>query len=247
MKVGIKAYRYVRGIENLVKSADFIEVMALRNNNYSFFKQLHLPIVIHAQHEFFGINNADFLLMDKNLDALNYARSVADYLDSEKIVVHPGVIRNDGCSFNNSIKILRAFGDSRVIVENMPKRDYLCSTYVDTRDFLKSFKGGLCFDISHAIETTFSGACQGNFSYLGVLKDYLRLRPEHYHLGGQKINGSSHLAFEDSEVNLKEIFSILPIDAQITLETSNDLKKTFEDIKIIREIIASLEKKVVSE
>ena len=56
-------------------------------------------------------------------------------------------------------------------------------------------------------------------------------------LGGQSYGGQTHLAFEDSQINIKEIVSILPSDAEITLETSNDLEKTKRDLEFIKNLV----------
>ncbi|MDP1759954.1 MAG: hypothetical protein Q8L01_00585 [Candidatus Woesebacteria bacterium] len=59
MKIGIKTFDNPFFLESLKEKADFIEIMAIEGNNYDFLKKFSLPIVIHAQHENFGINNAD--------------------------------------------------------------------------------------------------------------------------------------------------------------------------------------------
>ena len=63
MKIGIKTFDDALLLESLKEKADFIEVMAIEGNNYDFLKKFSLPIVIHAQHEVFGINNPSLTLI----------------------------------------------------------------------------------------------------------------------------------------------------------------------------------------
>jgi deoxyribonuclease-4 len=237
MKIGAKIYRYTPELENILFDVDFLEIMALRSADYSFFRNLAMPIVIHAPHEGFGINNANSSSYQENIDSMVYTLKLADYLSSDKIVVHPGSLADKACSFDTSISVVGSMEDSRIMVENMPSNVFLCSSFKDTLSYMDSSKTGLCFDINHAIETTFNSGKD----YMGVLEDYLGLCPKHYHLGGQKINGKSHLSFLDSDIDLIGILRILPSDAEVSLETTSDICKTKEDIRIIRTMISYLD------
>ncbi len=236
MKFGVKSYRYYPEFEYFKDKADFIEVMAIEGEDYSKFKDFGLPVVIHTQHGGFGINNANGANYEKNKKSLEFAIKLANELGAKKIIVHPGDLSGEDCSSENVLSLLKKFNDSRIIIENMSHKIMLCTDPNNTFEFLKDVGLGFCFDLNHAIEI----AQHSKLKYLDFLKEFLKLGPVHYHLGGQSYSGQTHLAFEDSQINIKELVSILPKDAEITLETSNDLEKTKRDLEFIKNIVKKL-------
>jgi coproporphyrinogen III oxidase-like Fe-S oxidoreductase len=52
----------------------------------------------------------------------------------------------------------------------------------------------------------------------------------------------NHYSFSDKDSNIpiKEILELFPEDAEITIETNPDIKKTQEDLRIIRKIISEI-------
>jgi len=236
MKIGVKTFDYIREFEYFKDKADFIEIMAVEGRDYSKFKDFKIPFIIHSQHTTFGINNADKTLYQKNLDSFNYAKKVADMLGAKKIIVHPGDIEGDNCSENNSVNFIKSLKDNRIIIENMPRKNALCRTPKQLKEFITKTGCGFCFDINHAILI----AQNLKKDYKEIIKSFVKLKPNHFHLVGQKIPGKDHLCFSDSELDLKEIFSFLPKDAEITLETSKDIEKTKEDLKVIREVLKEI-------
>lgn len=240
MKIGVKIFSEKDFALHFENKADFLEVMAIEGKDYSFLKDYNLPIVIHAQHEKFGFNAADRSIRDRNLKSINFAIKLANSLDAEKIIVHPGKLFDYNCSIQEAINFLKKL-DERIIIENLPEngfgRHFLCTNAEETREFLEKVKKGFCLDINHAI----SSALYIKKDYLQDLKEYLSLEPAHYHLGGQKIEGDiTHLALEEGDINLKEVLKLLPKDAEITLETKHDIAKTENDLKIMRAILAEI-------
>jgi deoxyribonuclease IV len=236
MKIGVKTYDNMDFLEYFKDKCDFFEVMAIETIDYSFLKNFSKPIVIHAQHERFLINNADKLKETKNLASSDFARKLADNTKSKKIILHPGRIENNNCSEENSINFFKNIKDKRILIENCPNRkNFLLSTPLKAKEFLKQTDKGFCLDINHAIET----AIYEKIDYLDVLKAFIKLRPVHYHLCGQRIEtGETHLAFEDgSDIDLDEIFKLIPKNAEITLEVSTDIKKTENDLNLIKKYI----------
>ena len=60
------------------------------------------------------------------------------------------------------------------------------------------------------------------------------MNPIHYHLGGEKIpRGISHIGFNDSDLNLGKVFSLISKDAEITLEVGINEEEVSEDLKIV--------------
>lgn len=233
MKFGVKSYRYYPEFEYFKDKADFIELMAIEGEDYSKFKDFGLPVVIHTQHGGFGINNANSSNYAKNKRSLDFAIKIADELGAKKIIVHPGDLTDENCSMEAAVSFLKGFNDNRIIIENLSHKVMLCTDPKNTREFLDKVGLGFCFDSNHAIEI----AMHSKLKYLDVIREFLKLNPVHYHLGGQSYTGQTHLAFEDSQINIREIVSILPKGAEITLETSNDLEKTKRDLEFIKNLV----------
>ena len=116
----------------------------------------------------------------------------------------------------------------------MRDKRFLCATPEETKEFMKKTGVKLCLDINHAVET----AVYLNKNYLEFIKEFIKLKPAHYHLGGQNIKqNKSHIDFKGSDINLKEILKLIPKDAEITLEVTTDIEKTKEDLKFIKNIL----------
>ena len=234
MKIGVKTYGEVSFLKKFESNVDFFEIMAVQKNNYSFLKELKKPIIIHAQHQAFNVNNADKSKEKINKDSINFAVKIADMAGAEKIILHPGIISDENCSEENSINFIKNLKDNRIIIENLPGKDSLCKTPEETKEFLKKTKKGLCLDINHAIEI----AVSMNEDYIEIIKEFIKLKPIHYHIGGQKITANqTHLCLKESDIELEKIMKMIPKNAEITLETEVDVKKTEEDIKIIKKLI----------
>lgn len=242
MKIGIKIYSEKSFLEHFRKKIDFVEILTIEGRDYEFTRQLsQFPVVIHAQHYIFGANPADKSKDGGNISSANFARKIADSTNAKRIIIHPGVINNGSSSEDNAVSFIKNLNDKRVLIENLPKyKDFncLCTTPEETKEFMKKADVKLCFDINHAIETAF----QAGRDYKEFIKEFIKLKPVQYHLGGQRIKGgiASHLSFQDSEIDLKEILKLLPKDAEITLETEPDIEKMESDINIIRGIIEEI-------
>lgn len=237
MKIGVKIYRYVKGIEEFAKIVDFIEIMALEGENYSKFEKLGIPIIIHAQHHRHGVNNADKTKDEKNNSSINFAINLADTLNADKIIVHPGELDSEDCSRENAVSFIKNLKDSRILVENMPQKEGLCVDAGGTREFLIETGNGFCFDANHAIKEELSL----KKDYFKKIESFLKLNPNHYHLGGQNFSGGEHINFKYSEIDLKKIIGMFPNDAEISIETSGDmnLDSLKEDVILLREIVNS--------
>ncbi len=241
MKIGVKTFGDEKFLKHFEDKADFFEIMAVQKNDYSFLKKFSLPMVIHAEHQDFGINPADMPKKEQNLKSINFAIKVAEMVNSRKIIVHPGFIEkgDPDCSKENAINLIREINNDRILIENMnSERNIIrmCSTPKEIKTFIKNTKSGFCFDINHAIKNI--KRFDGDYNFL---KKYLKLNPNHYHLGGQSlISGKNHLCFRDSNLDLKEIFRHFPKNAEITLETETDIGKIEEDLNIIRRVIEGL-------
>ncbi|MBS3078876.1 hypothetical protein J4218_02030 [Candidatus Pacearchaeota archaeon] len=239
MKIGVKTFSNEQVLEHFKDKVDFFEIMAVEKNDYDFLKKFKLPIVIHAQHSRFNIDYADKLKKEINLKSINFAIDLANKTKSNKIIVHPGSSQNKTCSKEQAIDFLKNIDDKRILIENLiPLEDSIGLTPLDIKEFLDKTNKKFCLDINHAIET----ATSLKQDYIQVIKEFLKLKPIHYHLGGQIIKESkTHLSLEDSDFDIKEIISLLPKNAEITLETTMDIDKLDKDVEIIKKIINELD------
>jgi uncharacterized protein (UPF0276 family) len=236
MKFGVKTYDKEEFLDFFIDKCDFFEVQAIQKNDYNFLKKYKLPIIVHCEHQGFGINFADSSKKDLNLQAIHFAKVVADSVNAKKIIVHPGILENENCSKENSINFLKEFCDSRFCIENMPysyqenKSIKLCSEPKEMQEFMDKTGLGFCFDINHAIEY----ALELGLDYLNVLKEFSKIKATHYHLGGENLDKrESHLSFADSDLDLDLIFKILPKKAEVTLEVGISKESVLNDLKVV--------------
>jgi len=245
MKVGVKTFNSEEFLKHFEDKVDFFEIMAVQTNDYSFLKNFSLPMVIHAEHQQFGVNPADSSKKELNLRSINFARKVANIANAKKIIVHPGMIEkgNKNHSIKNAIDFFNEINDDRILIENIPKKQgsdkiSLCSNPRETKKFIKKTNTKLCFDVNHALKNF--KKLSGNYNFI---KKYIQLNPAHYHIGGQRIlEKKEHICLEDSELDLKKILSFYPNDAEITLETETDTAKVEKDVEIIRNALKELGK-----
>ena len=241
MKFGVKTFDNPSFLKHFESKADFFEIMAVEKNNYGFLNEFKSkPMVIHSQHINFGINIADPALHQKNLSSIKFAQALADQTKAKYIILHPGDITNPSCALQTAIDFVRSLKDKRIIIENMPADKHTIGiTPKDMSGFLKATKSDFCFDINHAI----SAALSLNKDPYEFIKEFIKLKPSHYHLGGQKIlpnnKDITHLSFKDSNIDLDKILSLIPSNAEITLETSIDINNTDYDLKTVKELTLS--------
>lgn len=236
MKFGVKTYTDEKYADYFKDKADFLEIMAIPDEDYSFLEGYPLPIVIHAQHDAFGVNAADPDLADNNLHSIKFAIELADRFDSKKIILHPGLLKKDNDSIELSIKFFEGL-DERIIFENMPPYEgFLCPGKRGCENFASQTGRKMCFDINHAIQT----AMKLEKDYISIVEDFLKLNLIHFHVSGQ--NGfeesETHLCFDDSTIPIKEILNLLPSDAEVTLEVTTDIATTAKDLKFVRGLVA---------
>jgi len=246
MKIGVKTFDDPKFLKHFEKQVDFFEIMAIQKNNYSFLKNFSLPMVIHAEHQSYGTNITDSTKREHNLKSINFARKIADSVNAKKIIVHAGVLEkgNKNCSIKNAVNLIKEIDDDRILLENLPRDEIflIVGTSVGfnpqtMKSLLKSTKVGFCFDVNHAL--WMRKKMKINYSFI---KDYIKLNPSHYHIGGQRLETKNiHHSLEDSDINLKEILKYYPKNAHITLETIPEIKKTDKDLEIIRNVLEELD------
>lgn len=242
MKIGAKIFSLKDKpfLDKTAEKVDFIETMAIQGEDYDFLKNYNKKIVLHAEHQEFGINPADASKYSENLKSINFALELADKLNAEKIVCHAGLIENENCSEETALSFFRNIKDNRILIENLPLIDYngkqiatLCSVPEQTEIFLKNCNKKLCFDISHAI---ISAIIAGKKDYNEFIKPYLNFNPSHFHFSDVLFKeAKDHLNLGEGNLNIEFYKKLIPKDAEVTLETNNDAENVLNDIRIMEE------------
>ncbi|MEN9626049.1 MAG: hypothetical protein RL557_377 [archaeon] len=243
MKIGVKCYHEEDFLDYFIGKADFFEVQGLRNKDYSFLKKYrkqNIPIVIHAEHHKQGCNPADKSLKT-TAPSIQQAIRIANLAESKKIILHAGIIDNKHCSEEQAINFVNSLKDRRLLIENTfrnRKEGSLCTTPEEMKSFLKKTKKGFIFDLAHCIIS----AHLNKKDPWEFIQAFLKLKPKHFHLSGQKWDSLQdlHLSLTKCDFDLAKILRLYPKDAEITLEVSKYKDKTDEDVKFIRKIISKL-------
>ena len=247
MKIGVKTFDNRNFLKPFEKKVDFFEIMAVEGNDYKFLREFKLPIVIHSQHRKFDVNIADKSKLKRNLSSINFAIKIADLSNAKKIILHPGELDDKNCSEEQAISFIKNINDKRILIENVVIEGVhrYGAKPEEIKNILKETGAGFIFDINHALGT----AVKLNEDYIDFMKEFLKLKPKHYHFGGQIIKNMNlpyyereHLSLAESDFDLKEVLSIIPKEAEITLETTTDIKKTEDDVRIMKKMIGELGK-----
>ena len=122
-------------------------------------------------------------------------------------------------------------------MENLIKNNdmgHLCTTPELMGEFMEETGKEFIFDLAHAMIT----ANYAKVDQIDFIKNFLRLKPQHFHISGQEINSlnDDHKALHKCDIDWEEILKLYPKDAEITMEVSRDMKNTARDLEMIREI-----------
>jgi deoxyribonuclease IV len=235
MKFGVKIFSEREFADYFKDKADFLEVTAILGEDYSFLDDYPLPVVVHAMHSGFGINFTNVDLFEKNMEAVDFAVELADRCGAEKIIVHVGRLNGERCSVEQVVNFLKGL-DERIIVENLTMRgvEGFFSRSEEVVEFIGKTGRKICFDVNHAMEVAYNDGVD----YYDCVKDFVKMRPEHFHLGGGIVGDveRQHLNFKDSDFSVEKILKMLPSDAWVTIETTTDIEEVEKDLKFLRRI-----------
>ncbi|MFC1723391.1 TIM barrel protein, partial [Nanoarchaeota archaeon] len=236
MKVGIKVYfpselKFIKRFPSI----DFVEIMAVVGHDYSKFKDLNIPIIIHNQHSRWGVNMADPQKRKHNAKSLNYSIKLADMFEAKHIILHPGQ-QFPGCSEEELHYQLSRFPDKRIILENLPspyggiKR--FGYDYKSMKRILKTNKRRMNLDFPHASET----ATRAGKKPIPFIKKLMTLKPAHFHMSDTRLQSlrDMHLHLQEGNLPLPRFKKLLPPRAWITLEVDHNYNKTKHDIEFLK-------------
>lgn len=230
---------------------DYIELYAVPNsfnNTSSLWKNLNIPYIMHGPHFAHGVNFSLKEYEQNNIEIVKETIKYADFINAEKIIFHPG-IKGDYKETARQLKkmIDMKIIDSRVIIENKPlnvipsktlKSTDTCVGYNPEQiKYIKDETGlDIVLDIGHA--TCAANAL--NLEYKEFLKSFLSIQPYMFHLSDGDIDGvmDKHLHIGSGTYDFEFIFSILPKNSKISVETEknyiNNLDDYIQDIYKLR-------------
>ena len=200
-------------------------------------EEMNLPFIIHAAHSFHGVNLADAANSAANKKSFDETKRFADILGAGKIIVHGGWRPEDGepaAAVAHLIAQLKSLADERFLIENKPylpinnlPRRLVGSTPDEIRSVLAATGCGFCLDIGHAVASANAHAAD----WRAWLADFLSLRPAMFHLSDihADSNIDQHLHFGTGTLPLAEVVSMLPRDADVSIETKRDSADNLND------------------
>ncbi|MFH1072351.1 MAG: TIM barrel protein [Nanoarchaeota archaeon] len=238
MKIGVKIHPdnpgYLKDIKNYI---DFIELVAIEGKSYNFLKSNQLPVIIHSEDFNYQANlvNADNNVVNKRY--LEFLIDMVKKFKAPYIILNPGIKINNRCTVQNLSALLKKEYVKKVIIENQPALKnktypFFGRNYDEIQAILKQAGIGFCFDFAHA----FASAFYFEKEPLRFCMDILELRPRHIHIS----NGRSmsfldlHLHFTKGDFDMGKLKELIPKDAWVTVDTTNDLLEQLEEIAFLR-------------
>lgn len=200
-------------------------------------RRIQTDYIIHAPHSGVGLNLAKKENKEQNRKLMSEAQKFADELNSNWIIVHPGI---DG-DIEETIRQLLDINDYRILIENKPYYAFdtglICNgtTPRDIEHILASAHVGFCLDIGHAIYS----ANVHKKDWMAFLLGFLKLNPKMFHLSDGDVgsNCDNHEHIGKGNFDFKSISSFLPHGAIITIETvkasSINLDDYIADVKAL--------------
>lgn len=201
------------------------------------------PFILHAPHSYSGLNFSQPVLESGNVLLVKEVDTFRADLKPKYIIFHPGI---EG-SIDETIRQIRKFKKhypelfASGLIENKPKiglKQELCvgSSPEEIEKIMTETGLGFCLDIGHA--TCY--AAWANMPYEDVIKSFLELEPNMFHLSDGDVNGQTdlHLNFGLGNFDLPHIITKIPNDAFVTIETdkhdTRDLKDFEKDAIYLR-------------
>ncbi|MDD4990290.1 MAG: hypothetical protein PHW31_03200 [Candidatus Pacebacteria bacterium] len=225
---------------------DFAEIYLVPDSfslaDFEIFKKKNVPVNLHAPHT---THNFDvFSLDEKSLDIWhNQVLKTADYLQSQFIVVHPGVGNSKKIFLQESRKIK----DPRVLMESMVKIGFvgvkeggvICFGYSkEELEFIKECGFEICLDVSHSLASAVWQKIDPYTFISGLIKI---LNPFYFHLSGGFLNRGidEHLDIWEGDFDFawlkKELAPLAKAqDIYLVFETPKIGKGLENDVKNIK-------------
>lgn len=251
-KFGLKLWSVNKNYIDIAKQLydeniyDYIELYAIPSSFDEYahlWKPLNIPYIIHAPHFMHGINFSYEEKLNDNIKLAYEALKYADYLSAEKIIFHPG-IKGDYRQTASQIKMIN---DERILIENKPYNVAVETEALSLNDVCVGYNpeqikyimqesgAGLCLDIGHGI----CAANSLNEDYLSFLNEFISLNPYMYHISDGDIKGTvdKHYNIGKGTFDFNALFSIIPNNAVISVETEKSSKENLDDFVCDMELL----------
>lgn len=231
---------YVTEAYNLFQKGvyDYIELYAIPDSFDTFahlWAELDIPYIIHGPHFMHGLNFSVKEKEKENIRLVEHTFKYADLLKAEKIIFHPGIKG----SYKETARQIKNINDKRIILENKPYNvtvktkelslDDVCVGHniEQIKYIIETANIGFCLDIGHGICASNSL----NIDYEIFLKEFISLNPYMYHLSDGDINGvrDKHYNIGNGTYDFNKIYSLLPTNAKISIETEKASKENLND------------------
>ena len=225
---------------------DYLEIYAVpgTSDTIPLWRELRIPVVIHAAHFKHGFNLALAERASDNLRIYDEMRRFADELEARHIIFHGGTFGH----IEETAHQLAGLGEGRALIENKPAitrndgRILECrgSTPEEIRVVMQEVGCGFCLDIPHAL-------CAANYHGIPqekMLRDFSTFRPSMYHLAdmmdvSQLIDDHTLLGRGALDFS-RFIPSILPPGAMVTIETNRSRQDSLAEFEAELQVVASL-------
>lgn len=242
MKLGLKLWStntdfYYNEAKKLYTQGyfDYIELYVVPNsiNTIEKWKQINIPLTLHAPHFMHKVNLADKEQERYNFFVFDQVKTFAEALNAQYIVIHGGIEGNLQETIRQLNLIQKKF-NSTLLIENKPPYTPLgeqlpCrgAIYEEITEIMDATNLNFCLDIGHAI-------CTANFlgiepySYVFLFNT---LSPICYHFSDNFISDTTdkHLHFKEGTINFSKILSIISPDKNIAIETKKNSKINLND------------------
>lgn len=240
-KIGLKLWNINEGyIEETVKlfkdnAFDFIELYIVpgKLDKIGLWKNLDIPINIHAPHFKHGMNLSKKESLEGNLEIYNEVKLYADSFNSDYIVFHGGT---DGDYLETSRQLL-IINDTRSVIENKPYKtlpeiagNYYVGGKIDEIKYVIDITGcRFCLDIGHAV----SAANALGFNPYLYIQEFMLLNPYMFHLSDIDIGSEmdAHLNYGNGNLDFKRIVDIIGKDIMVAIETQKKDPIRLDDFK----------------
>lgn len=220
------------------KVYDYIELYAIPSSFDKYarrWKSLNIPYIIHAPHFMHGINFSVAEKLNDNMKLAREALKYADYLCADKIIFHPGI----NGDYKQTAYQIKSINDERILIENKPYHvavetdtlplNSICVGYnpEQIKYIMQESGAGLCLDIGHGI----CAANSLNINYISFLKEFMELKPRMFHISDGEKEGTidKHYNIGKGNFDFNLLFSIIPDNAVISVETEKKSKDNLDD------------------
>lgn len=243
-KLGLKLWStnvaYIKPAVELYerKIFDYVELFVVPDSitYLNKWKEINLPMVLHAPHSNTGFNLSLRSVELKNRNLLKEVEVFCEVLNPKKIIFHPGTNGSMEETIRQAKTLKNEFSGlfKLALMENKPKMGVhgevcLGASPEEMKKFLDETMLGFCLDMGHAIcYAAWKGA-----DYKDVISQFLKLNPEIYHLSDGDIRSKTdmHLNFGKGNFDLKQAISLIPQNAYVSIETEKRSQTELDDFK----------------